>query len=71
VGRLHPKADNVSGGLKAKGHPIGATGIGMIVELFLQLRGEIGDRQIPGVELGLAENHGGTGATSVVTVLGR
>ena len=62
---------NVSGGLKAKGHPIGATGIGMIVEVFLQLRGEAGERQIPNVELGLIENHGGTGATSVVTVLGR
>jgi len=62
---------NVSGGLKAKGHPVGATGIGMIVELYLQLRGEAGDRQIPNVERGVIENHGGTGATAVVTVLGR
>jgi acetyl-CoA C-acetyltransferase len=62
---------NVSGGLKAKGHPVGATGVGMIVEIFLQLRGEAGERQISKVELGLVENHGGTGATSVVTVLGR
>ncbi len=62
---------NVSGGLKGKGHPVGATGIGMLVELFLQLRGEAGDRQISEVNLGLVENHGGTGATSLVTILGR
>lgn len=62
---------NVSGGLKAKGHPVGATGVGMFAELFLQLRGEIGERQVPNVERGLVENHGGTGATSIVTILGR
>jgi acetyl-CoA C-acetyltransferase len=62
---------NVSGGLKAKGHPIGATGVGMIVELVRQLLNCAGERQIPNVELGLVENHGGTGATSVVTILGR
>ncbi len=62
---------NVSGGLKAKGHPIGATGIGMLVEVYLQLRGEAGERQLSKVETGLVENHGGTGATSVVTILGR
>ncbi|MBS7626264.1 hypothetical protein KEJ51_04385 [Candidatus Bathyarchaeota archaeon] len=62
---------NVSGGLKGKGHPIGATGVGMMVEIFLQLRGEADQRQLPDVEIGLAENHGGTGATSVVTILGR
>jgi acetyl-CoA acetyltransferase len=62
---------NVSGGLKAKGHPVGATGIGMMVEMFLQLRGEAGERQVPNVERGLVENHGGTGSVSVVTLLGR
>ena len=62
---------NVSGGLKAKGHPIGATGIGMIIEVSLQLLGKAGERQVPGVENGVVENHGGTGATAVVTVLGR
>jgi len=62
---------NVSGGLKAKGHPIGATGIGMIIEIYLQVRGQAGERQVPDVEYGIVENHGGTGATSVVTVLGR
>jgi acetyl-CoA C-acetyltransferase len=73
-GRTNADGDvpvNVSGGLKAKGHPIGATGIGMIIEIYLQLLGQAGERQVPGVELGLVENHGGTGATSVVTVLGR
>jgi acetyl-CoA C-acetyltransferase len=62
---------NVSGGLKGKGHPVGATGIGMMIEMFLQLRGEAGERQLPNVKLGLVENHGGTGATSLVTILGR
>jgi len=62
---------NVSGGLKAKGHPVGATGIGMMVEMFLQLRGEAGERQVANVERTLVENHGGTGAVSVVTLLTR
>ncbi|MBS7660104.1 thiolase domain-containing protein, partial [Candidatus Bathyarchaeota archaeon] len=62
---------NVSGGLKAKGHPVGATGIGMIVEQFLQLRGEAEMRQIPDVEVAVVENHGGTGSVSLVTVLTR
>ena len=62
---------NVSGGLKGKGHPVGATGIGMIIESFLQVRGEAGERQVSDVNLGLVENHGGTGATSIVTILGR
>jgi len=62
---------NPSGGLKAKGHPIGATGVGMVAEVYWQLRGEAGARQVSGAELGLVENHGGTGATSVVIVLGR
>jgi acetyl-CoA acetyltransferase len=50
---------NVSGGLVAKGHPLAATGIGMIEELALQLRGEAGDRQVPGARLGLQHNGGG------------
>jgi len=62
---------NVSGGLKAKGHPVGATGIGMMVEMFLQLRGEAGERQVANVERTLVENHGGTGSVSVVTLLTR
>jgi len=65
------KPVNPSGGLKSKGHPVGATGIGMAAELFWQLRGEAGERQVKGAELGLMENHGGTGSTAVVAVLSR
>ena len=62
---------NVSGGLKGKGHPVGATGIGMIIEMYLQLRGEAGERQLSKLKSVLVENHGGTGATSIVTILER
>lgn len=65
------KPVNPSGGLKSKGHPIGATGIGMAAEIFWQLRGEAGDRQVEDAEVGLMENHGGTGSTVVVAVLRR
>ncbi|HUK37847.1 MAG TPA: thiolase domain-containing protein [Methanomicrobiales archaeon] len=61
---------NTSGGLKACGHPVGATGIKQICELVQQLRGEAGKRQVEG-EIGLAHNVGGTGATVVVHILGR
>lgn len=59
---------NPSGGLKAKGHPVGATGVAQAVEIVKQLRGEAGDRQIKGARLGLAQNMGGTGGSSVVHV---
>lgn len=62
---------NPSGGLKAKGHPVGATGVGQLVEATFQLRGEAGGRQIDGAELALTHNVGGSGATCVVTILGR
>ena len=62
---------NTSGGLKARGHPIGATGVAQIVELVLQLREEANGRQVDGAEKGLAVNIGGTGATSIVHILGR
>jgi acetyl-CoA C-acetyltransferase len=62
---------NTSGGLKACGHPVGATGIKQIVELTLQLRGDAGNRQITKAELGLAHNVGGSGATCVVHILSR
>jgi acetyl-CoA acetyltransferase len=65
------KPVNPSGGLKAKGHPIGATGVGMVAEVYWQLRGEAGARQVKDAERGLVENHGGTGATSVVIVFER
>ena len=59
---------NPSGGLKAKGHPVGATGVAQAVEIVKQLRGEAGDRQIKDARLGLAQNMGGTGGSSVVHV---
>jgi acetyl-CoA C-acetyltransferase len=62
---------NTSGGLKARGHPVGATGVAQIVELVLQLRGDAEKRQVDGAEKGLAVNIGGTGATSIVHILGR
>lgn len=62
---------NTSGGLKGKGHPVGATGIAQAVELVLQLRGEAGKRQVKGAEIGLCHNVGGSGGTVVVHVLKR
>jgi acetyl-CoA acetyltransferase len=53
------KPVNTSGGLLAKGHPVGATGIAQLYEIFLQLRGEAGDRQVEGAKAGLTENGGG------------
>lgn len=60
---------NTSGGLKSKGHPVGATGVAQICDLAVQLRGEAGARQVPRHELGLAQNLGGSGASCVVTIL--
>jgi len=62
---------NASGGLKAKGHPVGATGVAQIIELVHQLRGEAGERQIRDARVGLAQNMGGSGGSSVVHVLER
>lgn len=62
---------NTSGGLKGKGHPVGATGIAQAVELVLQLRGEAGKRQVGGTEIGLSQNVGGSGGTVVVHVFKR
>jgi len=64
---------NTSGGLKAKGHPVGASGVAQVIEIFHQLRGEAGDRQVPNanLELGLTHNVGGTGGTCVVNILRR
>jgi acetyl-CoA C-acetyltransferase len=61
---------NTSGGLKAKGHPVGATGVGQICDLTMQIRGDAGDRQVRRHRIGLAQNLGGSGATCVVTILG-
>lgn len=60
---------NPSGGLKSKGHPVGATGVAQAVEVTQQLRGEAGARQVSGARIGLTQNMGGTGASSVVHVL--
>ncbi len=60
---------NPSGGLKARGHPAGATGIAQVCELTWQLRGEAAQRQVVGAEIGIARNTGGTGATAVVHVM--
>jgi acetyl-CoA C-acetyltransferase len=69
IGAKYPV--NPSGGLKARGHPIGATGVAQIVELVFQLRGNAEKRQVSGAEKAMAVNIGGTGATSIVHILGR
>jgi acetyl-CoA C-acetyltransferase len=61
---------NTSGGLKAAGHPVGATGIKQIGEVYLQLTGQAEGRQVAGANYGLAHNVGGSGGTAVVTILG-
>lgn len=63
---------NASGGLKSKGHPLGSTGTGQVVEVFQQLRQEVtGGRQVRGAEVGLTHNVGGSGATCAVHIFGR
>jgi acetyl-CoA C-acetyltransferase len=62
---------NVDGGLKAKGHPIGATGVSMTCEIVKQLRGEAGERQVPNADVGLTHNVGGIGQYCFVQVLAR
>ena len=62
---------NPSGGLKAKGHPIGATGAAQIAEIATQLRGEAGPRQVEGARIGLAHTLGGNTATVLVSLFGR
>jgi len=64
-----PTPINPSGGLKAKGHPLGATGTAQLVELTDHLRGEAGDRQVPDARTGVAHNLGGDASTTVVSVL--
>ena len=60
---------NTSGGLKSKGHPVGATGIAQIVELTEQLRGECGERQCKDPKRAMAQNMGGSGGSTVVHIL--
>jgi acetyl-CoA C-acetyltransferase len=69
--RTGPRPINTSGGLKSKGHPVGASGAGQVIEIWKQLRGEAGERQVPGASLGLTHNVGGTGQTCVVHIFER
>lgn len=64
---------NVSGGLKCKGHPVGATGAAQVVEIFQQMRGEAGQRQVTSMDVNLALNHniGAHGTTAVVQIFER
>jgi acetyl-CoA C-acetyltransferase len=67
------KPINTSGGLKCKGHPVGATGTGQLVEIWKQLRGEAGERQVPikDLRVGATQSLGGTGGTCTLTILER
>ena len=60
---------NASGGLKSKGHPVGATGVAQVVEIASHLWGRAADRQVDGAKIGLAQNMGGSGGSSVVHIL--
>lgn len=60
---------NTSGGLKSKGHPVGATGIAQIIELYEQLSGNAGARQVKDAHIGMAQNMGGSGASCVIHIL--
>ena len=62
---------NVDGGLKAKGHPIGTTGVSMTVEIVKQLRGACGERQVKNADVGLTHNVGGTGQYCFVHIFRR
>ncbi|MGQ9489308.1 MAG: thiolase domain-containing protein [Anaerolineae bacterium] len=58
------------GGLKARGHPVGATGVYQIVEVVQQLTGQAGKNQVPGATIGMAQNIGGSGATVITHIFG-
>jgi acetyl-CoA C-acetyltransferase len=73
-GRTYLNGDlpiNTSGGLKARGHPLGATGVAQVVELVWQLRGEAGQRQVANPKTALSCNFAGLGNSVVVTILER
>ena len=63
------KPINTSGGLKSKGHPVGATGVAQVLEVVHQLRGEAGDRQVKDAKIGLTQNMGGSGGSAVVHIM--
>jgi len=60
---------NTSGGLKAKGHPVGASGIAQAIEIYKQLTGNAGQRQVAGAKIGMSQNMGGTGASCAVHIM--
>ncbi|RLE89064.1 MAG: thiolase domain-containing protein, partial [Thermoprotei archaeon] len=62
---------NTMGGLKARGHPVGATGVYQAFDVVRQLRGEAGANQVEGAEVGVAQNLGGVAGTAVVHVFRR
>ncbi|MFQ6037655.1 MAG: thiolase domain-containing protein [Candidatus Aminicenantales bacterium] len=62
---------NTSGGLKSKGHPVGATGVAQVIEIVKQLRGEAGERQVKDARVGMTQNMGGSGGSTVVHILER
>ncbi len=68
LGSGHPVV-NTSGGLKAAGHPVGATGVKQIVEIYRQLKGAAGKKQVKNAKTGLTHNVGGSGATAVIHIL--
>lgn len=71
-GTVYPEGKlpvNLSGGLKAKGHPVGATGVSMHVLAAQQVTGLAGDLQLPGAELGLVFNMGGSGVANYCSIL--
>lgn len=70
--RISPKGERpvcTRGGLKARGHPVGATGIYQVVEVVQQLRGECGETQVEGARIGMTQNIGGSGATILTHIL--
>jgi len=62
---------NTSGGLKSKGHPVGATGVAQVVEIVKQLRGEAGERQVKEPRIAMSQNMGGSGGSTVVHIFER
>ena len=62
---------NSSGGLKAKGHPVGATGVAQVIEIVKQLRGEAGQRQVKKARVGMTQNMGGSGGSALVHIFER
>jgi acetyl-CoA C-acetyltransferase len=71
IGLKGPLPIATQGGLKARGHPVGATGVYQLVEVVQQLRGEAGANQVENAKIGMAQNIGGSGATILTHILRR